>query len=124
MFIVTKATGKYELSFENPYELLRTYINWFGMSTNTKKGQFNLNYPLIDVASKMPLIFSPLLPTKAKHNSRKNARTSQKSPNKIMQCFKSARVYGAFFYKYQKGSLFELPSSRLVEGLVAQSALP
>jgi hypothetical protein len=35
-----------ELSFENLYELLRTYINWFGMSKNTKKGQFNLNYPL------------------------------------------------------------------------------
>jgi hypothetical protein len=38
MFIMTRATGKYELGFENPYELLRTYINWFGMSTNTKRG--------------------------------------------------------------------------------------
>jgi hypothetical protein len=32
------ATGKYELSFENPYELLRAYMNWFRMSTNTKRG--------------------------------------------------------------------------------------
>jgi hypothetical protein len=45
IFIMIGTTGRYELSFENPYELLRTYINWFGMSTNTKKGQFNLNYP-------------------------------------------------------------------------------
>jgi hypothetical protein len=46
IFIMIGATGRYELSFENLYELLRTYINWFGMSKNTKKGQFNLNYPL------------------------------------------------------------------------------
>jgi hypothetical protein len=38
VFIMIGATRKYELSFENPYELLRAYINWFGMSTNTKRG--------------------------------------------------------------------------------------
>jgi hypothetical protein len=32
------ATGRYERSFENPYELLGAYISWFGMSTNTKRG--------------------------------------------------------------------------------------
>jgi hypothetical protein len=36
-----------------------------------QKGQLNLNRPLEDVASKMPLLISLLLPTKAEHNSRK-----------------------------------------------------
>lgn len=49
-----------ELNFENPYESLRAYISWFGMSTNTKKGRFNLSHPPMCVASKMPLlIFRP-----------------------------------------------------------------
>jgi len=47
-----------------------------------KKGRFNLNHPLMDVASKMPLIISLLLPAKAENNSRKNARTPQKIPDK------------------------------------------
>jgi hypothetical protein len=38
IFIMIGTTGRYELSFENPYELLRAYISWFGMSTNTKRG--------------------------------------------------------------------------------------
>jgi hypothetical protein len=40
-------------------------INWasqiqscINTTTHTKKGQFNLNYPLIDLASKMPLLIS------------------------------------------------------------------
>jgi hypothetical protein len=37
-----------------------------------KRGQFDLNHPLKDVASKMPLILSLLLPAqKAEHKSRK-----------------------------------------------------
>jgi hypothetical protein len=32
----------------------------------------------------------------AEHSSRKNARTSQKSPKNLMQYFKSARVCGNF----------------------------
>jgi hypothetical protein len=40
-------------------------------ATHTKKGRLNLNHPLMDVASKMPLLISLLLPTKAEHNSRK-----------------------------------------------------
>ena len=36
-----------------------------------KKGRFNLNHPLMDVASKMPLLISLLSSTKAEHNSRK-----------------------------------------------------
>jgi hypothetical protein len=74
----------------------------------------------MDVASKMPLIISLLLPSKAENN-RKNARTSQKSPDKIMQCFKSSRVYGTFFYKYQQGNPLKLSSYRLVERPVAQA---
>ena len=42
---MTRATGKYELSFENPYELLRTYINWFAMSTKTKRGSSRFEPP-------------------------------------------------------------------------------
>jgi len=37
-----------------------------------------------------------------------------------MQCFRSSRVYGTFFYKYQKGNPLKLPSYRLVERPVAQ----
>jgi hypothetical protein len=41
VFKMIGATGRYELGFENPYELLRAYINWFSMSTNTKRGDSN-----------------------------------------------------------------------------------
>jgi hypothetical protein len=45
----------------------------------------------------MPLLISLLLPTKAEKNSRKNAQTSQKPPDNLMQYFRSSRGYGNFF---------------------------
>ena len=66
-------------------------------TTYTKKRRFDLNHPLKDVASKMPLLISLFLPTqKAELSSRKNTRTFQKSPDKIMQCFRSSRGDGNF----------------------------
>jgi hypothetical protein len=52
-----------------------------------------LNYPLKDVASKMPLLIS----------LQKNARTSQMSLDIVMQFFLSASVCGNFF----QGEQFE-----------------
>jgi hypothetical protein len=49
----------------------------------------------------MPLLIAQLLPTKAEHNSRKNARTSQKSPAMVMQCLRSSRGYGNFLPAYR-----------------------
>jgi hypothetical protein len=36
--MMIRATGRSELSCENTFELLGTYISLFGMSTETKKG--------------------------------------------------------------------------------------
>jgi hypothetical protein len=52
----------------------------------------------------MPLIISLLLPAKAENNGRKNSRTSQKSPDKIMQCFKSSRGNWDF-YHYKRAAI-------------------
>ena len=38
----------------------------------------------------------------------KNARTPQKSPDKLMQCFGSSRGYGKFFWKKTKGQSIQL----------------
>jgi len=96
MFIMIRATGRCEFSCENPFELLGIYISRFGMSIQTK-GAVQFEPPLMDVASKMPLLISLFLPTqKAELSSRKNTRTFQKSPDKIMQCFRSSRGDGNF----------------------------
>ena len=47
------------------YPMHQYYVNI------NKKGRFKLNHPLMDVASKMPLLISLLLPAKAENNSRK-----------------------------------------------------
>ena len=41
-----RATGRCELSCENSFELLGTYISLFGMSTETKKGVVLVEPPL------------------------------------------------------------------------------
>jgi hypothetical protein len=51
----------------------------------------------MDVASKMPLIISLLLPAKAENNSRKNARTPQKIPDKNNAMFLEVQGYMAIF---------------------------
>ena len=67
------------------------------LATYTKKGRFNLNHPLMCVASKMPLILSPLFCQQGLTEQQKNPRTPQKTSNMVMQCFRSSRVHGNFF---------------------------
>jgi len=43
------------------------------------------------------LLIPLLVPTRAENNSGKNARTSQKSQDNLMQAYKNSRVCGVFY---------------------------